>query len=170
MAGESAAGWLDLGPTFIRRVLLTTLWVGLVGFLCIAVYIGIRSGLAWGVGVALGMADLALLDALIQEALGRQRKLALAIYGVLKFGVIYAAGALLLFRFRLAPWPLLIGFSLFLGIALLKVLGRLVLTSAPLSRDREGPGGEFLRRAPGGQAEDHGAGAPTGAMRKRARS
>jgi hypothetical protein len=161
--------WLDLGPTFIRRILVSTLWVGIVGFLCIAVYIGVRSGLAWAVGVALGMADLALLDALIREALGRQRKLALAVYGVLKFGVIYAAGALLLFRVRLAPWPLLIGFSLFLGIALLKVLGRLVLASAPLSRDREGPGGAFLRRAPGGHGADHGAGTGTGAVRKGAR-
>ena len=150
MAGESAAGWLDLGPTFIRRVLITTLWVGVVGFLCIAVYIGFRSGFSWAVGVALGMADIALLDALLREAIGRRRKVALVIYGILKFGAIYAAGALLLFRARLAPWPLLIGFSLFLAIALLKVLGRLLLTTPQLRRDREGPGGVYLRRAPGG--------------------
>jgi hypothetical protein len=155
VAGESAASWLDLGPTFIRRVLLTTLWVGIVGFICVAVYIGLRSGLSWAVGVALGMADLALLDALLREAIGQRRKIALLIYSVLKFGVIYAAGALLLFRVRLAPWPLLIGFSLFLAIAIMKVFGRLILTTPQLSRDREGPGGAYLRRAPGLGAGGH---------------
>lgn len=148
MAGESAASWLDLGPTFIRRVLITTLWVGLIAFLCISIYIGLRSGLSWIVGVALGMADLALLDGLLREAIGRRRKAALLIYGVLKFGAIYAVGALLLFRLRLAPWPLLIGFSLFLGVALLKVLGRLLLTAPQLARDRDGSGGAYLRRSP----------------------
>jgi len=149
VAGESAAGMLDLGPTFIRRVLITTLWVGAISFLCVAVYVGLRSAVSWGIGVALGMADLALLDALLREAMGRRRTKALVIYGILKFGAIYATGALILFKARLAPWPLLIGFSLFLAIAIMKVLGRVVLSAPPLTRERKGPGGAFLRQAPG---------------------
>jgi hypothetical protein len=141
--------WLDLGPTFIRRVLITTLWVGAVAFLCIGVYVGLRSGISWAIGVALGMADLALLDALLKEAIHRRRTKSLVLFGTLKFGAIYAAGALLLLEAGLSPWPLLAGFSLFLAIALLKVLGRLVLSSTPLMREREGPGGPFLRQAPG---------------------
>ncbi len=166
---ESAgSGLLDLGPSFIRRVLWTTLWVGAVAFLCIAVYIGLRQAASWGVGVALGMADLFLLDALIREAVGRRRPRALVVLGVCKFGAIYAAGVLLLWKARLSPWPLLAGFSLFLAIALLKVLGRLVLSAPPLTRERTGPGGPYLREAPGSHAPGarSAAGSPAGKERR----
>lgn len=150
MAGDSAGHWLDLGPDFIRRVLLTTAWVGGIGFLCIAAYVGIRQGAAWAAGVALGAGDLYLLSALIREALRGRRRWALVLFGFLKFAGVYAVGGLFLFGLRLAPWFLLAGFSLFLGIALLKVLGRLVLASPAMQKERHGAGGPLLRNSPGG--------------------
>lgn len=150
MAADSAGHWLDLGPDFVRRVLITTAWVGTVGFLCVAVYIGLRQGAAWAAGVALGAGDLYLLNALIREAMRGRRRRALVLLGFLKFAGIYALGALLLFGLRLAPWSLLAGFSLFLAVALLKVLGRLVLASPAMQRERDGAGGPYLRKSPGG--------------------
>lgn len=146
--GETAARWLDLGPTFARRILVTTAWVGLVVFLCIAVYFGLPNAAAWIAGVALGSADLFLLDALIREVVGARRRSALAVYGLLKFLGIYAAGAVCLFVLHLKPWTLLAGFTLFLAIALLKVFGRLLLSTPAMQRERGGPGGPLLRSGP----------------------
>lgn len=148
MAGEGAARWLDLGPTFVRRVLITTGWFGAVAFLCIAVYLGLPQAIAWVAGVALGVAELFLLDALIREATGTRRRSVLAVLAILKFAGIYAAGAVGLFVFHLKPWYLLSGFTLFLAIALLKVLGRLLLCAPGLQRERKGPGGHLLRSGP----------------------
>ena len=148
VAGEGAARWLDLGPTFVRRVLITTGWVGAVASICIAVYVGIPHAAAWTAGVALGVAEIFLLDALIREAIGARRRSVLAVYGVLKFAGIYAVGAIGLFVLHLEPWYLLSGFTLFLAIALLKVLGRLLLSAPALQRERKGPGGHLLKSGP----------------------
>jgi len=147
-AGETAARWLDLGPTFVRRVLVTTGWVGLISFLCIAVYIGLPQAGAWIAGVVLGAAELFILDALIREAIGPRRRAALVAYGLLKFAGIYAVGAACLFALHMRPWFLLAGFSLFLAIALLKVLGRMLLSTSSMQRERRGPGGRLLRSGP----------------------
>ncbi len=149
MASDQARHWLDLGPDFIRRVLVTTAWVGGLGFLCLAVYLGIRQAASWGAGAALGAADLYLLDALIREAIRGRRRGVLVLLGFLKFAGVYAVGALLLFALHLAPWFLLAGFSLFLVVALLKVLGRLLLATPAMQRERQGAGGPLLRKSPG---------------------
>jgi hypothetical protein len=148
VAGEGAARWLDLGPTFVRRVLITTGWVGALATICIAVYAGLPHAAAWIAGVALGVAELFLLDALIRETIGARRRSMLVIYGILKFAGIYAVGAAALFALHLKPWFLLSGFTLFLAIAILKVLGRLLLTAPSLQRERHGPGGRLLRNGP----------------------
>jgi hypothetical protein len=147
-AGETAARWLDLGPTFVRRVLVTTTWVGAIAFLCVAVYLGLSKAWAWLAGAALGAADLFLLDALVREAVGARRRSALVTYGILKFAGIYAAGAVFLLVLHLKPWVFLAGFTLFLAVALLKVLGRVVLGTPALQRERKGPGGHLLRSRP----------------------
>ncbi len=129
-------------------MLVTTGWVGAVAFLCIAVYIGLPSAAAWIAGVALGVSELFLLDALIREAIGARRRAALVIYGTCKFAGIYAAGAVGLFVLHLGPWYLLAGFTLFLAIALLKVLGRMILSAPALQKERKGPGGHLLQNGP----------------------
>lgn len=148
MAGESSGSWLDLNAGFIRRVLITTAWLGAVSFLCLSVYAGAGKGAAWACGVALGIADLFLLDMLLRELIGRRRKGSLAAYGLLKFVGVYAGGAVALFTFRLPLWFFLGGFSLFLGVVLLKVLGRLLLSTSSFSQRRTGPGGPLLRNSP----------------------
>lgn len=147
-AGEGAARWLDLGATFVRRVLITTGWVGALAGLCIAVYLGPPQAAAWAAGVGLGAAELFLLDSLIREAIGARRRPVLIFLGLLKFAGIYAAGGLGLFVLHLRPWYLLGGFTLFLAIALLKVLGRILLSAPAIQRERKGPGGHLLRSGP----------------------
>lgn len=148
MAGDAASRWLDLGPDFIRRVMITTAWVGGVAFICLGVYAGLPNAGAWIAGVALGMLDLFFLNGLLLEAISQRRKAALLIYGFLKFAGVYAIGIVLLFVAHLKPWFLLTGFSLFLAIILLKILGRLLLTAPGLQRERHGAGGPLLRNSP----------------------
>ena len=100
-------------------------------------------------GVALGLADLSLINGLIREATGRQRRLILAVLFVLKTIVLYIAGAVALFLLHLNPFFLLAGFSLFLVIVVLKILGRLVLSSRWMRNERKGAGGSLLRDSPG---------------------
>lgn len=149
MAGDAASRWLDLGPNFIRRVLITTAWVGGLIFICLGVYLGLPKAGAWIAGVALGMLDLFLLNQLLLEAIGQRRKAALVTYGVLKFAAVYAIGAVLLFVAHLKPWFLLTGFTLFLAVIFLKIAGRLVLTAPGLQKERHGAGGPLLRNSPG---------------------
>lgn len=149
VVGQSATSWPDLGPTFIRRVAITTGWVGLIAALCLSVYAGIFPALSFLAGVVLGIADLLLLQGLIREALLAKRKLLIAVYFLMKFLVLYAIGGILLFVLHLAPLYLIIGFSLFLAIVLLKVLGRLLLSSRWMRTERNGAGGPYLRNSPG---------------------
>jgi hypothetical protein len=142
---------LDLGPTFIRRTAITTVWLGGIAFLAIGVYLGLSRALAFLAGVALGIADLLLLHALIHEALFLKRLSLLAIHFAGKFVAIYGLGAIAIVLLRLSPWYLLAGFSIFLVVAILKVLGRLVLSTRWLSTERDGAGGPFLRNGPGGR-------------------
>lgn len=148
-AGESAGGWFDLGPGFIRRVLITTGWLGAVSFLCVASYVGIRPGASYLAGVIIGSADLFLLDALLREVIGPRRRWALALYGIAKFAVVYGVGAVLLLCLHLRAWYMLAGFSLFLLVILLKILGLLLLNTPAMSRERKGAGGPLLRDGPG---------------------
>lgn len=151
--GGSAYRLGELDPRFIRRVLWTTAWFGGVAFICIAAYANLPKGLAWGAGVILGLANLFFLDGLIAEMLRPEggRAGVLIAYVLLKFPAVYVVGAAALIRFRLDPVFVLAGFSTFLLVALLKVLGRLLLTSRWLARERKGAGGAFLRSSPGGK-------------------
>lgn len=148
MEGKTATSWLDLGPGFVRRVMITTIWFGAVSFLLLGFYIGLFPAAAWIVGVALGIADLALIDLLIREAIGERRRRVIAVYFVLKTVVLYAAGAAALLWLNLNPFFLLAGFTLFLAVALLKVLGRLALSTSWMLKSRKGPGGPLLRNSP----------------------
>lgn len=149
MEGDAASRWLDLGPDFIRRVLITTAWVGGVVFVCLGLYAGLPGAGAWIAGVALGMLDLFVLNALLLEAIGKRRTWALVTFGALKFAAVYAIGIVLLFVVHLRPWFVLTGFSLFLAIVFLKIVGRLVLNAPGLQRERHGAGGPLLRNSPG---------------------
>ena len=128
---ESSSSLLSLDVRFIHRVLVTTAWVGAVVFLCLAGYRGLPASFAWAVGVLIGEADLAALHALIREVMGARRRLALICLGFVKFVVIYGLGAAALILLRVSPWLFLAGFSLFLVVASLKILGRFVLSAAP---------------------------------------
>jgi len=151
--GAEGTRWAELGPGFVRRVLITTSWLGVLVALCVAVYIGLPKAAAWGAGLLLGIANLLSLNGLFKEMLrpagGRTK--ALIAYVALKFPAIYLAGALALIKLRLDPLYLLAGFSLFLAVSLLKVLGRLVLSRRWMSGERRGPGGTLLRGGAAGR-------------------
>jgi hypothetical protein len=147
--GQRATSWWDFGPGFVRRVLITTSWLGAACFVCIGFYVGWPQSISWLSGVFLGLADLFLINALIHETITLQRKSVLAIYFVLKTVVLYVIGAVALFRLHLSPLFLLTGFSLFLLVVLLKVLGRMALSSRWMMNERKGPGGGLLRNSPG---------------------
>jgi hypothetical protein len=144
-----ASVWWDPGPGFVRRVLITTAWLGGVCCLCIGAYVGFGPAIAWVAGVGFGLADLALINGLIREATGRQRRpVLLALFG-LKTVALYASGAVVLFVLGLDPLFLLAGFSLFLVVVVLKIAGRMLLSSRWMEADRRGPGGSLLRDGPG---------------------
>jgi hypothetical protein len=126
----------------------TTGWVGVVAFLCIAVYVGMRPAGAWIAGVALGMADLAVLDRLLRELLGRRRPGALAAAFLVKFAGLYALGAALIFLAHLPAVPLLAGFPLFLGIIVLKVAGRMLMGARGTPSGRGGDGSGWKEARP----------------------
>ena len=148
MEGQGATGWYDFGPDFVRRVLITTAWLGAVCLICIGFYVGWAPAMAWIAGVALGTTDLLLINALIAEAITLRRKAVLALYFALKTVVLYAIGAIALFQLHLSPLFLLAGFSLFLVVVFLKILGRLVLSSRWMMSERKGAGGPLLRNSP----------------------
>lgn len=149
--GQRASGWYDFGSDFVRRVLVTTAWLGAVCLACIGFYVGWAPAMAWIAGVALGIADLLLINALIAEAITLQRRPILAVYFVLKTVALYAIGAIAMFRLHLNPVFLLAGFSLFLVVVFLKILGRLALSSRWMMRERKGAGGPLLRDSPRGR-------------------
>lgn len=153
VASDAAFRLAELGPGFVRRILVTTLWVGAIAFVSVGVYLGIPKALAWGSGLILGLANLWLLDGFLREMLRPDgaRVRSLVIFALLKFPAIYLLGAAALVRGRLDPLFVLCGFSLFLVVALLKVLGRLTLTVSPLARDRSGAGGPLLRKGTQGR-------------------
>ena len=149
MEGQTATNWLDLGPGFVRRVMITTTWFGAVSFLFLGFYIGLIPAAAWIAGVALGVADLALIDLLIRETMDARRRRVIAAYFALKTVVLYAVGAVALFWLKLNPFFLLAGFTLFLIVAVLKVVGRLVLSTQWMLNALKGPGGPLLRNSAG---------------------
>ncbi len=149
MVGKTVTDWLDLDPGLIRRVIATTTWLGVLLFLIGSVYIGfVRAG-TWGLGVLLGVADLILIRGLIRALIHGAPKWRFALYFVTKSVVLTAVGALFLLEWKLDPVLLASGFSLFLGVAILKIFGRLLLASRWMSVERQGTGGRFLRESPG---------------------
>lgn len=149
MVGKTSSRWLDLGPTFVRRVLVTTVWLGVLVSVLLSFYAGRAPAAAFAVGAAIGACGLFLLERLVREIFGGGRKSRLALLLAAKFGLLYAAGAWALIGLDLKPLPFLFGFSLFLLVASLKVAGRLVLSTRWMQTRRDGPGGPFLRQGPG---------------------
>ena len=118
-----------MGLDFIDRTLKTSAVVLLI-FLPFGVYyFGVFPALAILSGAVWGLVNLIFLAHLIRTVIRPDNidvKKAVGL-GVIKFPLLYASGYFLLTIKEFTPLHLMIGFSLFIAVMLLKVLGRVVL-------------------------------------------
>ncbi|MFZ5979458.1 MAG: hypothetical protein ACOYVF_02400 [Candidatus Zixiibacteriota bacterium] len=118
-----------MGLDFIDRTLKTSAVVLLI-FLPFGVYyFGVFPALAIMSGAVWGLVNLIFLAHLIRTVIRSDKidiKRAVGL-GVIKFPLLYASGYFLLTIKEFTPLNLMIGFSLFIAVMLLKVLGRVIL-------------------------------------------
>jgi len=122
-------GPLPTAPAYIRRIAVTSLWLGAVAAILLWAATGGRWALGFGAGAALGVANFLLLAAVMREivTLERRSRRRIALLVAIKVVVIYGGLALLLVS-KLAPiLSVVTGFSLVLGVVVLKALGRLLI-------------------------------------------
>lgn len=134
------AGGLELDPGFVRRTVITTIVVGLLGALVSFVYLGALVAATVLVGAVLGAANLWFLWKLIQLVIApvRGSTRAILVFALLKIVVVYGFGAALLVWGKLPAIWLLVGFSLILLVAVFKVAGLLLTASGGANRGTTG--------------------------------
>lgn len=122
------AGELELDPGFVRRTVITTIVVGLLGGLVAFVYLGALVAAGVLAGAIVGAANLWFLWKLIQLVVAPVRGSTRAIvsFALMKIVFVYGLGAALLVWGKLPAVWLLVGFSLILLVAVLKVAGLLL--------------------------------------------
>lgn len=130
-------GEFELDPGFVKRVVITTVVVGVFGALVALVYLG--ADVSGGVlaGAVLGAANLWFLWKLIRLVIAPVRGSGGAIVGfaLAKIVGVYGLGAVLLIWVKLPPVWVLAGFSLVLLVVVLKVGGLLLSGGGPRGRD-----------------------------------
>ncbi len=131
MSSDRTLAWTGSPPAdlrYVRRIALTSAWLGALAALLLWVAAGSRWALGFAGGAALGVANLLLLSALIRAivVLGRRDRRRIAWLLAIKVPLVYGGlAALLLSRFA-PPASVVIGFSLFLAVIVLKAIGRLI--------------------------------------------
>lgn len=117
-----------LGLDFIRRVIATSAVMAALALLFLSVYYDWRFALGVFVGTAWNIANFHFLSELTVAVLtpGERNVKRVAVWALLKFPVLYAAGYLVLKYGEFPVLSFLIGFSLLFVVAILKVLGRLL--------------------------------------------
>jgi hypothetical protein len=127
------AGPAPHDAAYVRRVALTSAWLGAVVALLLWAGPGARWALGFVGGAAVGIANLLLLAALIRAILvpGRRDPVRLARLLGAKVLLVYGGLAALLVSRAFPAASVAIGFSLFLAVMVLKALGRLVTGAGP---------------------------------------
>ena len=118
----------EIGFSFIDRTLKTTSIVLMIFFPFGLYYLGFYASLAILSGGVWGILNLILITSLVKHTLrpeGPDTKRAI-IAAFIKFPFLYLTGYFLLKISHFNPVHLLIGFSVFLAIIVLKLVGRLV--------------------------------------------
>ena len=120
---------MTIGLDFIARTLRTSAIVLLIFLPFGLLYLGVYPTLALFSGAVWGLVNLIFLSQLIRTVItpgkvDTGRAIGLA---VIKFPLLYLAGYFLVTVKQFDPLLLLAGFSLFLAVMLLKVLGRVIL-------------------------------------------
>ncbi len=119
----------NLGLDFIDRTIRTTGAVLLVVFLFGLYYLGFYTTLAIFSGGVWAIVNLIFLAAFIRTAIrpGEIDKLAVAGLALIKFPALYVAGYFLLTAGVFEPLHVVIGFSILIGVIVLKVIARALL-------------------------------------------
>jgi len=116
-------------PAYIRRIAWTSLWLGAIAAILLWAATGGRWALGFAAGAALGVANFLLLAALMREIVTLETRSYRRIAMLVAIKVVFVYGGL---AFLLASkWvPILsavVGFSLILGVIVLKAVGRLLI-------------------------------------------
>lgn len=132
-----------MGLEFITRIIRTTLILAGVLLVFGAFYYDVNEALGWFVGAVWGVLNLYFIKNLITEVLTPEetRKPVALVFALFKFPVLYVVGYFLLASGWFTPASLLIGFSLMFGVALLKVVGRMILGMDGFEWKRKQPEG-----------------------------
>ncbi|MBP6875378.1 MAG: hypothetical protein KBD56_04855 [Candidatus Eisenbacteria bacterium] len=117
--------------SFVRRVLVTTAWLGALIALAAAVYRGWYWALSFSGGAVIGALNLVFLTVLVREVvrLGQRRWGTILSVLALKMPLVYGGLALLLIWRKTNAAAVMIGFSLPLVVIVLKAAGRALVQS-----------------------------------------
>jgi hypothetical protein len=146
---------------FVRRVLITSAWLGALVVLVGGVYLGTRWGLGFAGGALVGAANLVFLTVLVRETvrLGKRRYGRILAILALKIPIVYGGLAGLLIWRVPATVAVVLGFSLPLIVITLKAAGRAIFQSGLLGR---APRGSLRDRLPGEATRSAGPEHPSG--------
>ncbi len=122
----------SLGSGFPQRSITTTLVAGVVMSLVAIRYFGIGHGAGFALGVLLGCLHVWTWMGLGKQLLGPKDPIWIALYLLLKLGVVYAGAIIYLIHQRAYAPAFAIGFSLIFLVMIQKVVGRRLLEQRKL--------------------------------------
>jgi hypothetical protein len=138
MSSEHTITWfgpVPAAPAYIRRIAWTSLWLGAIAAILLWAATGGRWALGFAAGAALGVANFLLLAAVMREIVTLETRSHRRIAMLVAIKVVFVYGGLVLLL--ASKWvPILsavIGFSLILGVIVLKAVGR-ALIGTPATR------------------------------------
>lgn len=117
----------QLGGEFPRRSIVTTLVAGGIVSLFVLQYFGVGNGAGFALGVLLGSLHVFTWMGLGKQLLGERDPIWIAIFVLLKLGVVYSGALVYLLYQRPHAPAFAIGFSLIFFVMIQKVLGKRLL-------------------------------------------
>ncbi|MDY0000823.1 MAG: hypothetical protein RBU30_05975 [Polyangia bacterium] len=121
-----------LGDGFPKRSIVTTLVAGAIASLFVLQYFGLGHGAGFALGVALGTLHLYTWMGLGKQLLGPRDPVWIALWVLLKLGVVYAGALVYLVHQRPHAPAFAIGFGLIFFVMIQKVLGQKMLEQRKL--------------------------------------
>jgi hypothetical protein len=131
MSFERTLTWIGPAPTelrYVRRVVLTTVWLGGLVAILLWASAGPRPAVGFAGGAGLGAVNLILMSALIREivVLGERSRRRIVRLLAIKVPLVYGGLAVLLITRWAPPVSIVAGFTLVLAVIVLKAIGRLL--------------------------------------------
>lgn len=114
----------DIDSQFPKRTLRTTLIAGGILSVFAAQYLGLQVALGFALGVALGALHLYTWIGLGHQILGPREPVWIAIYLILKLGVVYGGAVVYLTRSGANAKAFAAGFTLLFAVIIQKVVGQ----------------------------------------------